>query len=102
MLDELNRLKAERRAEIAAAEEARRKAAEEARERFFALLNESLQSLLAQQGIGYIAEFCGVGVRLWDNDRKAEATFTLPGHRLIFLRMRLAQHNPDRWAFTDP
>ena len=81
-LDEIAKLKAARRAEIAAAAAERQRAEEAARIEFARRLEESIARLLDEQSVPYLAEFRIGDPNVWDRNSCAEVRFELPGHRV--------------------
>jgi hypothetical protein len=94
-LDEVRRLKEARRAELAAAEESRKRAAEEGREREIQLLSAAVDRALTDVGAAALSEHCA-GLMPAHSGHIREVAFDLPGHRRIVLRM-CATDEPAGW-----
>jgi hypothetical protein len=86
-LDEANRLKAERRAEIAAAEVARLREREESQLRSAERLDVELSRFLAEVGCAWLRE-CLTAVTGFGDGPWAVVAFDVPGHRRFSYRFR--------------
>lgn len=87
-LDEAANLKARRRAELAAAEEARLAAIEAERQAEADRLDEGILRALHSAEAGWLYEFRAGEVFHWRGDRVVEITFALAGHRPISMHLR--------------